>query len=621
MAKPVWSTVTTKPLTGILDNRSLPADMPPGSFRTRLNWKLSGGTKLARRGGHERLFAGLTYDLTHAVSDPLYAPRYTNWDLHDQGGTRQALTMLFDAQLNTGQHYLYAGTQGKVWFLNETTGIWTPVVSAVALGGAAGVGVSQTRWRVAELQERLILVNGVDRVQTTVVGTTGLVPMPELNQQGALNLNVTAAKVVASFNGFALVMNLVEDGVRQSSRIRWSDYNRPTVWVSDGGTPPLDTNLPGPASNQATLSGFQDLDYGADILAAVEMAGALYILTTKAIWRATIGSTKAFDFVKVYSEPKTGARCIFFPNTAVSIGSDIFYAGINGIYRWNPYIPEPERLEWLYRGTAEMFDDDTFAGDVTACQSVIMEAVPGADKIATEIFVSWPEASGGVYGENTKTLAFNYEAKSVSTIDHGYTAFVNYSPNPPAGDLCKSKPIFIGASAEDWCLKQIGTAFSRERCTNAATGTGTAPFVGTYVYDGYYSILRGMLPLANYDAQKEINNFLIEAHAAVQAVPCVVRLRLGDCYSEADPALPDGQCSVIWHRLADLPLRCLDTRTGTQSDTQNRYRDFGMEWSTLRGGRFLFFEIVIANTDGSPAIGGDCTFERFEMSVRLLPKA
>ena len=43
------------------------------------------------------------------------------------------------------------------------------------------------------------------------------------------------------------------------------------------------------------------------------------------------------------------------------------------------------------------------------------------------------------------------------------------------GDLCggcQSSPVFVAASPEDYCLKQLGTSYSYEFCDNAATGTG-----------------------------------------------------------------------------------------------------------------------------------------------------
>ncbi len=619
MAKPIWTTVTQKPLTGILDNRSLPADMPPGAFRTRLNWMSSAGTKLCRRPGHERLFPDLAYDPNHASTDPLYAPRYINWDLHDQNvdGTpvaREPITSIFEGYNNLGTRYLYAGSQTRMNLLNETTGLWTRLTTPGALGGSD----PQTRFKIAELQETLVLVNGVDQILYTTVGTGGLATIAELSNNGTLaqKLNIAGARVVTQYNGFMLIMNFVEDGTRMSSRVRWSDLNRPLVWIG-----PTDTNIPDEGhGEQASLADFQDLDYGSDILAAAELFGQLYIFTTTAIWRATIGSTKAFNFAKVYSEPKNGARCIFFPNTLVSTGADLLYAASDGIYRYNPYIIEPERLEWLYRGTAEAFTDTGFAGDVAYCQSVIMQAHPSE----FEIYLSWPQL--GSHGSNTRTLAINYQYSNVSSIDFGYSAMANYRPNPEAGNVCKTERILVAAAADDWCLKQIGTAYSRERCANSATGAGTvanntyAPFAGAYVYDGYFSTLTGLLPLQNYDAAKEISRFLIEAASGAQANPCVIRLRLGNCYSQADPALPDGLCAVIWHRLPDKPLKCLDTRTGAQSAAQNLVRALGTEWATLYGGRFLFFEIVIANADGTAAVGGSCCFERFEMQIRLLPK-
>lgn len=616
--KDAWTTVTLKPLTAALDSRAFPEDVPAGFHRDILNWILSGSSKLCRRPQHEKLFSGSAFDLLHLPADPLYAPTYNNWDFHDQSGiggqlTRQPVTYLSEGFKNSGERYLYAGTQHNLWRLDQVIGMWTLLTAGKSFGGPAVVGVPQTRWKSGLLQNIMVFTNGVDKPQSHDVTTNTVQEIPDLNSNldsgGVGDGPVTTADVVVSFSGFMFLMNLTQAGQKFTSRVRWSDLNRPLIW----------------ATAADSIAGFQDLDYGHDILAAAEMQGALYIYTSKSIWRATIagaGATTAFTFVKVYAEPTNQAKCLFFPNTLVCVGTDQFYAAIDGIYRFNPYIPEPERLEWLYRGSAAIFGDTAYLGDVAFCQSPVAVAFQEDQ----EIHLSWPElnVAGASPGQNTKTLIWNYAYKAVSTKDFGFSAYTNFRPIPP-DNACKTKQLLVGAASDDWCLKSISTIYSRERCANAATGVGSVidgkyiPFAGQYVFDGYYSRLRGMFPFANFDRMKSLKHVLLEPHPVAQPTPCVVRCRLGISNSEADPNLPDQQCAVEWFQQKDQPLVCLDQVKPSEYQKQHITRDEAMDWWTLLTAKFLYYEFVIANPDGSPAIGGDSCFSRLETQVRVLP--
>lgn len=635
-SKSGWTTITLKPLTASLDTRSQPADVMPGVHRFVQNFMLSGGDKICRRPSEQKIFSGSAFDLFHLSTDPLFNPTYVNWDLHDQSDAtgpwaKEAPTMLFEGFLNSGPRYLYAGTQSALFKLDQTKGTWTNLVHSLApLGGMLAVGgaVGQTRFKAAELQNFIFVTNNVDHVLYQDVNTTNdFVPVPELKNGASdspIGLAVSAAGVIVMFKGFILIMNTVEGGQRFTSRVRWSDLNRGDVWIG-----PTDPNLPPmPSGNQASLANYQDLDYGHDILAAAEMGGNLYIYTTKSIWRASIGGQNAagqaiaFSFVSVYSEPANQAKCIFFPNSLVSTGLEHWFAGIDGYYMFSPYIPEPERSEWLYKGTTAIFTDTAYAGDISNCQSFIAQIF----QEDTEIHVSWPELNTGAQpGVPTKTIIFNYKYKAVSIKDAGYTALGNFRPNAPDGNTCKTAQLFVGAAASDWCLKSISTIYSRERCANSFTGTGSVvngvyvPFSGVYVFDGYYSILRGMLPYANTDLEKVLKHLLIEAVPDPQATPCVLRLRVGNSYSQADPNLPDGVCTVLWRQLADKPLKCLDAVKASAQVLAGVKRGIGTEWELLSEGRFLYYEFTIANADGSPAIGGSSCFERIETVVRVKP--
>lgn len=589
-----FTTVTIKPLSGILDTRSEPEDVPVGAWRWKQNFMLSSGTKLCTRPGFERLFAG---------SSP-----YTNFDLHDQGAAdlpappKEFITLLFEASLNNGQRFLYAGTQSRLYYLDETAGLWNKIGSG--FGGQIVSGLAQTRFKAAELSEVILFTNNVDNVLSATVGNPANVQA--INALGALNL--TAAGVVTEFAGFILLMDVVEDGGRLSSRIWWSDFQKPLVWGIATGS----------------LSNFQDLDYGDQILAAIPMAGALYIFTSKSIWRCTpTGDGNVFSFQRVYNEPLNQAKCLLYPNTLVSTGTACWYASQEAIYYFDPYVPEPVREEWLYRGGAIMFSDQS-ALDPSCCQSPVAQVKPEDQ----EIWVSWPEIGTDQNREciNTKSLVFNYKYQSPDIVDFGFSAFANYRPSQVDSAVCRNaSQLFVAASCQDLALKQIGTIFARETLTNPA-GTGTVvagkfvPYTGTYDYVGYYRILRALLPMLNFDRDKLVRQILLEPHPTPETNQNVVKLRVGNTFSESDPNLPNGKCSVLWHDMPDKPLVCLDDRTAAQYISANLVRNSGMEWQMLIRGRFLYVEFVIADKSGAPSIGGNCCFSRMEVETQLQTK-
>lgn len=590
-----FQTVTLKPLLGALDTRSSPEDVLPGVWRWKQNWRMNGGTKLCIRPGHEKAFS---------EKDP-----FTNYDLHDQGfpsdtsPAQELPTLIFPAQKNDGSHYLYVGTKSRLFWLNETNGLWNNIGFGISNDGAS-------RFKAAELQEFIVFTNNVNDILSHQTATT----TPASTIPDLLSLNISTAGVVAEFAGFMLIMDLVQDGDRTSSRIWWSDFNLPLNWGIVAGS----------------LSNFQDLDYGDQILAAVPMAGALYIFTTQAIWRCTpSGSANVFSFVKVYSDPRARSRCLAYPNALVAIGNACYYLASDGIYYFDPYIPEPELTEWLYRGTSLLLDDASALGP-DCCQAAVMGVMPGEkDKPENlEIYVSFPEKSANPDDTclNSKTLVINPKFQSVDILDHGYGTFGNYIPSIPDDASCKTgTPMFLGSSASDLCLKNIGVNFSREQCTNVGIHGSVVegeyiPATGAYTFLGYYRILRMMLPLQNFDRDKVINKLLLEVHPTYGVTDNIIRLRMGYSFSEADANSPDVKCAVLWRPAEDRPLICLDTMKPSEYVAQNLIRNDGTDWELYVQGRFLYVDFTFANKDGTAAIGGDCCLSRIEAQIRLCPR-
>lgn len=606
-----WNTLTVRPLTGVLDTRSFAEDVAPGTLLFAQDVQVLGGTKLCRRTGHDRAFKQYINSFNPVLT-------YTNWDFHDQssltnlGVTPESITLAFEAVDNSGNHWLYVGTQSQIAFLNMATGLWTLLIDGQ--GGETQSGIPNVRFKASILQNTILFTNNVDVPFFAPVGVATVTTFTAY----ASSLALTQSLVTVSWNGFQFLMNNVEQGSLVSSRVRWSDLNNAasvTGWIS---------TLP-------SIANFQDLPYGDAILAAVPIANNLYIFTAQSIWLVSTttavdgtGTALVFNFQQIYTNPNSRSGCLYYPNAIISTGNAIYYAAADGIYYFDPYLPQPERTEWIYKATSFVFGDTSSTIVPTCCQSPVMEIYPDEK----EIYFSWPEVSLNVTGlcVNTRTLCINYLYKSVATLSHGYSVFANFQPssNPPLP--CNLAPLFIGASCQDNCLKELSDIiYSRAFCTNAATGQGSViegvyvPFTGDYEYQGYYSIFRLLLPTQAYNLEKSIRRILLEVSAGTQSNPCVIRLRVGTSFNALDPNTTGTNCVVPWYQMPDMPLECLDTETVAQYLAQNIQRQTAVEWAMMLGGRFIYLEFSIANQDGSPAIGGAACFERLEAQVRLCP--
>ena len=590
-----WSSVQLHPTSG-LDTRSRPADLAPGWLRYALNFAVTTDGKRCRRDGFDLAFSDLLFD-NNGVS--LSAPGdhqgifLHNGDLHHQGMTRTTPMMLFESTDNTGIRRLFAGTQSSIFLLNETTAYWTTLIQ--------GKGAPGSYWQAAELQNVVSFTNDVDNVQTYNIDTTAVSEIHDLRD----TLKVTKARVIVQFNGFMMVMNVLQDGKRQRSRILWSDLNLPMSWD------------PGAGNN--TLAGFQDLDYGDEILAAAPMLGALYVLTRRSIWRVTVGGTPGpFQFTRVYNEPKNQTGCIVYPRTLVSDGENLWYGSRDAIYNYNPYIPAPERQDWLFKASGVIFRKADTMLTGTNCAAPVAEYRPSTK----ELWFSWPSVGNPT---NNWTLVAMTEFKTADIVDAGFTAISNYRRTPTSG-LCQEVQSLLAFSSYDWCIKDIGGVFFREYAIIDASGDITIDLPldappAQYVQIGYNSILRGLVPTGLFDREKIIRNLQVETDVTEQDVPCVIRLRLGNTYGLQDPNDVDDVCSVLWRTMPDLPLKCPDGMKVSAMKAKNLRPNFGTEWAVYEMGRYLYWELTILNADGTPAVGGDACLSTISFEIMARAKA
>jgi hypothetical protein len=139
---------------------------------------------------------------------------------------------------------------------------------------------------------------------------------------------------------------------------------------------------------------------------------------------------------------------------------------------------------------------------------------------------------------------------------------------------CDVAALFIGASATDWCLKQIGTIYARERYDTATS---------TYVLDGYDTIMLKGPMMFGTDMQKQIEGVILEFEAEPQTIPSNMNLRVGACVRCDDPLKA---CAIQWYDEVPRPIQCVDD-------------DRNMEWATYAADRALYLEFKITGKGGA----------------------
>lgn len=577
--KPVWNEISLH-LAGGLDSRSVPADIPPGWFRNKVNFEITPTGQLKRRGGHERF----------------YADQIGNYDHRHQGAARQPITYLKETTDASGVRRLFDGTKNRLSYLNESTGAWTDILSVT--------GSVSSRWRIDVLQNVVVASNGIGDIYQHTLGSGSASTIPDL-----VTLQVADAKVVITFSGFVFLLNFSKGGVPHPTGVRWSDLNRPAAW---------DTAKPD------SLAGAQDLDYGDAILAAIPLYGALYVFTRRAIWKLNIvpSGTPVVTFTRVYFEPENQKGCLVYPSTLVTDGQYLYYASREAIYRYSPFVAAPERGDekgstwgdWLYRASGVIFSraDTLLSG--TDCASPCAVYVPTKN----ELWFSWPALSNDV---NNVTLVCQTNVQTADVVDHGYTALVNYRRTPTEGD-CSERQDLLGVSGRDWAIKSIGKVFFREYVVMPDQNDPTVdPALGAdYQTVGYNSLMRGLIPLGLTDRDKRVRKVTVDAQATAQDVPCNLRCRIGNSFALVDQNSEDPKCSPFWRTLELQPLECADEATIADMRAKNQRSDQTIHYKSYERGRFLSFEFQIEDKSGSEAIGGDSSFAMISFDSMMLLK-
>lgn len=244
----------------------------------------------------------------------------------------------------------------------------------------------------------------------------------------------------------------------------------------------------------------------------------------------------------------------------------------------------------------------------------IKEGLPLADPVPTctprdAIYTNHALEVPGNYG---------YYVEDFTYPDYSYYSLCNLLGDTRLDDLCnlcETTPIFVMASSQDWCLKQLSESMYRERCVfpNAVGSSGDGGYtssVGTYTLDGYDSILvPAPMNWGDPTKNKEINLFHVELDAALAVSPGLLRLRVGQ--SEQIVDTNSERCALLWSDEDPIELECQGL-TAAQHAEEGTRPDQGFGWPVRILGKWTYWELKITGT------GGACCLSRVTQSVKML---
>lgn len=378
--------VEWQPLATTFDLRSPVDQVPWGRWRYVKNFRVDNTHGWGLRHGF-RKFA-------HDARIP------GNSDLN--AGPTSAISSLYSHARPSGSRVLMAGTATQV-FRFVPDGRWQTL-------GVLGEGQRMT---FASVNDLVAIANG-SKPRYWVAGDTVLKDFEELDDIG-----MTSAGIVAAWNGVLFFGDVTMDGVRVSHRLLWADLNNPLALAPGTGR----------------VSGFQDLDSGSTIKAAMPLGDAFYIFTDRSIWRVTaIGGEEQYGFQRVYSN-LNGEGCLASPQGICEVRGNAVYVARDAIYILNPYSPVPERPEWIYRAMRDF--------DLTSCQDVSIGYHFPTDEI---------RVSNGV-----ETLCFNWRSQASDVLDHGFTALL-------------SAPVSTAETFYEWLIRVAGCSLGTRVVTISPTG-------------------------------------------------------------------------------------------------------------------------------------------------------
>ena len=333
----------------------------------------------------------------------------------------EAVTALYAMNSVGGRRRLVAATRSRIYVNDDRNGNWR--ILADGLGGPCDKDddctCSNKRFRIAALGNTMLFSNGVDPVLAWDFdsGPDGCFFWSADYVAQLRQLFIDSAEVIQSWNGFAFIANVSENGDRLSSRVYWSDYNAPLSWFPGG----------------ESLAGYHDFGNGEKVLSMEPIGGRLRIFTDKAIYDCVLvrDPEQVFSFQEIYR----GKEVLRYRFSIVNTGDTLVWMGESSIYAMAEYDRTPQRVEWIHQASGVIYEGirAEWVQDFTGLDSFgpvnkerCDQVVGGWDSERQAIWFSWPTA--GQQCPNMSLVLWPRYSKA-SIVDHGFTAFVNHRPD------------------------------------------------------------------------------------------------------------------------------------------------------------------------------------------------
>lgn len=527
-------------------------------------------------------------------------------------------------------------------------------------------GCSQRRFKVAQVGNIVLITNNLDQVMTWEIDSgpggcdlwsTEYVP----DLQG---LGISRAGVVAAWQGFAFLADVELNNERRVSRIYWSDLNDPRSWAPGGesaagfhdlglGERVVAIEPIGGQLRVYTIRGDEKAIYN------VTIVGGDQVLNFQEIYRGPDGIEYTNSLVN------TGAAHLWIASSGIMVlgeydrtpqrmewiykADSIFYNGLpgewvrdfDGLDGFGPVNKEwcenvvggfnsEKKQIWFSWPT-----DDNECANISLMLNPIYRTATIVDHGFTAFCVYRPDYSTALRdfliehaGCDPETLVMAKEGEPLSLVEQGdppsYIRNYGEDPDlPPDEDslcyrldgltleelceACAVDAVFAMACAHDKCLKEFTPSqYYRERFVDLGNGASyecpeTDP--GSYVLDGYYSLLQSDAGDFGEKVEKMLNKIAIDFLAESQTSPNKLYCEMA--YGKQPECL-------VWDRSAEpVKLECLTNRSRNQHKLRNTRADTLPTFLFHRRGGFIAWRFYVKGTGG-----GSC-FNSITMSIRL----
>lgn len=217
--------------------------------------------------------------------------------------------------LNDGSVFLIVVTTTKAYVYNSVTGVFDDISLA---GGYAGVAYLPATSDIAFDQFYFTNRNDYPQMWDGSAGTFVNIPTLDTSAGSDIEGGVSGvkAKIVRGFSNFLVLGNTLEDSVDCPSRVRWSKYGDPAVWINTAG------------AGQAGYADVGDVD---QIVAMERLKDFLVIYKERSIWLMQyVGPPAIFAFRRVVEG--IGAQS---PRCIASLTNQHIFFGPDGLYSFD----------------------------------------------------------------------------------------------------------------------------------------------------------------------------------------------------------------------------------------------------------------------------------------------